>query len=299
MTARYQPALGLLYTFVLESLAYGTQVRCGTFHCLRRCAFSSSALTRTAAFNLVRGIPHAFFSLIFPDDCRICNRALTKWTRIPVCGECLRAPAPLDADYFCAVCNTPFLNPWPLDEAGVCAACRSGLRGFDHAASFGAYDGPLRSLIHLFKYAGMKPLAPTLAAYLGRALAVDEHYDAVVPVPLHWKKRWSRGYNQSDLLARFVARKRGIPVWNALRRKRATATQAGLTNAGRRRNVAGAFVVKRSRRVAAKLTGKRILLIDDVMTTGATASACAAALKRGGAASVSLITLARVDRRLT
>jgi ComF family protein len=209
----------------------------------------------------------------------------------------MASPAPLEADYFCAVCNTPFLNAYPLDEHGVCAACRSGLRGFDHAASFGMYEGSLRSLIHLFKYSGMKPLARPLAAYLERAIPVDERFDAVVPVPLYWKRQWSRGFNQAELLARHVARHRGIPVWNALRRKRATATQAGLANAGRRRNVAGAFVVKGNPGLSEKLAGKKILLIDDVMTTGATASACAVALKRGGARSISLLTLARVDRR--
>jgi ComF family protein len=185
------------------------------------------------------------------------------------------------------------MNDWPLDERGVCAACRSGLRGFDHAASFGMYEGSLRSLIHLFKYAGMKPLARPLAVYLEHAIAVDEAFDAVVPVPLYWRKQWSRGFNQAELLARHVAKRRGIPLWNALRRKRATETQAGLANAGRRRNVAGAFVLRNN----AKLAGKKILLVDDVMTTGATASACAAALKRGGAKSISLLTLARVDRR--
>ena len=142
----------------------------------------------------------------------------------------------------------------------------------------------------------MKPLARPLAEFLARALPIDDRYDAIVPVPLHWRKRWRRGYNQSELLARCMAGKRGIPVWNALRRRRPTAVQAGLTNAARRRNVAGAFAVK-SARAAARLAGKRILLIDDVMTTGATAGACATALKRGGAASVSLLTLARVDRR--
>jgi competence protein ComFC len=199
----------------------------------------------------------------------------------------------LEAEYFCSCCHTPFLNPYPLDEHGVCAACRAGLRGFDRAASFGFYEGPLRTLIHLFKYSGMKPLARTLAGHLDRAISVDERYDAVVPVPLHWRKKWQRGFNQSELLARHVAKRRGVPLLNALRRRRSTAVQASLAIAGRRRNVAGAFQAKPD----AALAGKRILLIDDVMTTGATASACAAALKRGGAKSVSLLTLARVDRR--
>jgi ComF family protein len=206
----------------------------------------------------------------------------------------MAAPVPHDADYYCAVCHAPFVNDWPLDEKGVCTACRSGLRGFDRAASFGMYEGALRGLIHLFKYSGMKPLARPLASYLERTISVDEAYDAVVAVPLYWRKRWSRGFNQAELLARHVAKRRGIPLLSALRRKRATATQAGLASAGRRRNVAGAFVLKPNQNLA----GKKILLIDDVMTTGATASACASVLKRGGAKSVSLLTLARVDRRI-
>ncbi|MES1262566.1 MAG: phosphoribosyltransferase family protein, partial [Acidobacteriota bacterium] len=120
-----------------------------------------------------------------------------------------------------------------------------------------------------------------------------EHYDAVVPVPLHWRKQWERGYNQAELLARHVAKRRGVPLVKALRRKRPTAVQASLAVAGRRKNVAGAFLM----RPQARLAGQRVLLIDDVMTTGATAGACAVALKRGGAKSVSLLTLARADRR--
>jgi ComF family protein len=161
------------------------------------------------------------------------------------------------------------------------------------------YDGTLRTLIHLYKYSGMKPLAGPLAGLLVRAMPTETRFDAVVPVPLHWRKRWDRGFNQAELLARHIAKKRGIPVWNALRRRRATATQAGLASAGRRRNVAGAFVLKSPGKPNPQLAGRRILLIDDVMTTGATASACASALKRGGAESVSLLTLARVDRRFT
>src|SRR5438067_773760 len=207
-------------------------------HDVRRCAFSSSEITRTAASNLLKEviheIPHGIFSWFFPADCRICRRALGKWTRVPVCNECLNAPAPLEAEYFCTCCNTPFLNAFPLNEHGVCAACRAGLRGFDQAASFGMYEGALRSLIHLYKYSGMKPLAGPLSRFLERALSIDERFDAVVPVPLHWRKRWDRGFNQAELLARHIARKRAIPQMNALQRRRATATQAGLARAPRR-----------------------------------------------------------------
>jgi ComF family protein len=231
--------------------------------------------------------------LFFPDECRICDRALTQITRVPVCAECLESPAPLESEYFCTSCNTPFANGFPLDDRGLCAACRSGLRGFDRAASFGFYEGNLRALIHLYKYSGMRPLARPLAGFLERAIPIDDGFDAVVAVPLHWRRKLDRGFNQAELLARHIAAKRRLPLVNALRRERPTAVQAGLAMAGRRRNVAGAFRAH----PRADVKGKRILLIDDVMTTGATASACAAVLKRVGAKSVSLATLARVDRR--
>ena len=137
----------------------------------------------------------------------------------------------------------------------------------------------------------MKPLGALLVSAIPR----DQSFDMVVPVPLHWRRRLERGFNQSRALAAAVAKRYGVPVSGALRRRRATATQAGLTNARRRENVSGAFVVQRKAAVA----GRRILLVDDVMTTGATAAACASALKRAGARYVALLTLARVDRRPT
>ena len=224
----------------------------------------------------------------------MCKAALTEFTRVPVCARCLKAPVPLAAEYVCVTCRTPFQNAFPLDEAGRCRLCRTGVRGFDMAYCFGAYEGTLRDLIHLFKYGRMKPLARTLATPMALALPRDQKFDLVVPMPLHWRRRWQRGFNQSELLARLTARRCGIRMVNAVRRTRATAAQAGLTNARRRENVANAFQVKKPDMVA----GRRILLIDDVMTTGATASACALALKRAGAGSVTLLALARVDRRL-
>ena len=211
---------------------------------------------------------------------------------MPVCSACLKAPEPLAAEYFCVSCRTPFLNAFPLDEEGRCGLCRSGLRGFDYAYSFGSYEGALRQLIHLYKYRRIKPLARTLSDMLARALPRDQQFDAVVAVPLHWRRKRARGFNQSELLARSMAKRCGIRLIHPVRRRRATSVQAGLSNSRRRENVAGAFKAK-----PGAAGGMRILLVDDVMTTGATASACAQALKRAGAKSVSLLTLARVDRR--
>jgi len=211
-----------------------------------------------------------------------------------VCRACLRVPAPLVADYFCVSCRTPFLNRFPLDFSGRCALCRAGFRGFDAAYCFGAYDGVLRDLIHLLKYSRIRTLAGPLAEYLIAAYPREERFDAIVPMPLHWRRYWRRGFNQSALLARQLGRRCGIPVLGAVRRSRATPPQAGLANAKRRVNVMGAFAPARGRSVK----GLRILLVDDVMTTGATASSCAGALKRAGASYVAVLTLARADRRL-
>jgi ComF family protein len=112
-------------------------------------------------------------------------------------------------------------------------------------------------------------------------------------MPLHWRRRWERGFNQSELLAREIARRWNVPVQQAVKRVKATASQAGLTNAKRRANVSGAFAMRRG----VRLDGARVLLVDDVLTTGASAAACARVLKRAGAVHVALLAVARTDRR--
>jgi ComF family protein len=197
------------------------------------------------------------------------------------------------AEYFCIDCRTPFLNSSPLDENGRCALCRHGLNGFDSVFSYGEYEGTLRKLIHVYKYGGVKPLGTKLGQLLSIALPREQQFDVIVPMPLHWRKRLERGFNQSELLAAVVARRTGIRLVCGLQRRKPTDPQAGLTRAQRRTNVAGAFEVKRREDVA----GRHVLLIDDVLTTGATASACSAVLKRAGAKRVTVLTLARADRR--
>jgi ComF family protein len=197
------------------------------------------------------------------------------------------------AEHFCACCGTAFLNASPLDAAGLCGLCRRGLTGFDAAFSFGEYDGELRRLIHLFKYSGVAPLARPLSRMLLSAVPRSAVFDLIVPMPLHWLRKWQRGFNQSELLARALARPLGTPAANALRRSRATTPQAGLTRAQRRDNVNGSFRVH----PRAAIAGAHVLLVDDVMTTGATLSAAAAALKRAGARRVTAVTVARADRR--
>ncbi len=215
-------------------------------------------------------------------------------SRVPVCPECLAKPTALTAEFFCSDCRTAFVNPAPLEPDGRCPLCRLGLTGFDAAYSFGSFEDELRELIHIFKYGRVQTLARPLGRLLALALPREEQFDVIVPMPLHWMRRWTRGFNQSALLAREIARRTALPVRNAVARRKRTTPQAGLTNAKRRDNVRGAFRVKRP----AAVKGLRVLLVDDVMTTGATASACARALKKAGAKRIALLTVARVDRRL-
>lgn len=197
------------------------------------------------------------------------------------------------AEYFCVQCRAPFISAFPLDHEGRCGLCRRGVRGFDAAYSFGFFDGELRELIHLFKYERVQTLAKPLGRLLALALPREGTFDVIVPMPLHWRKRWKRGFNQSALLARELGCRTHIRVVAALRRVRNTSSQAGLTSAKRRENVSGAFRANKH-----ALKGASVLLVDDVMTTGATAASCARALKLAGAGRVTLLTLARADRRL-
>jgi len=210
-----------------------------------------------------------------------------------VCGTCLAPPAPLTAEYECVTCGRPFLTGHPLDANGRCRLCRAGHYGFDAAFAFGSYEGRLRDLVHLFKYGGVETLAGPLGRIMMLAYPRGRTFDVVVPMPMHWWRRWRRGFNQSELLAREVGERAGLPVAAAVRRLRHTPPQAGLSGKERRKNVEGAFAIRRPDRVR----GKRVLLVDDVLTTGSTASACARALKEAGARYVAVLALARADRR--
>jgi ComF family protein len=185
------------------------------------------------------------------------------------------------------------VDAYPLDEKDLCSICRESLVNFDAAYSFGSYEGPLRNLIHLFKYGKVETLSGPLAAFLKRALPLDEPFDVVIAMPMHWRKRWERGFNQTELLARPIAKRYSVKMASNLQRSRYTNPQAGLTEAERRKNLKGSFVVRRP----AELARKRVLLVDDVFTTGATLRAAAEALKKAGVKRVIALTLARVDAR--
>lgn len=211
-----------------------------------------------------------------------------------MCRECLDGLEPLAPGSQCSRCGVPFENEAPLHGTALCGLCRREATPFDWARGYGVYEGGLRQLIHLLKYGGIESLARPLAARLATLLPEAGPVDLIVPAPLHWRRRWKRGFNQSELVARELSRLTGVPLEaRGLRRRRDTGSQTGLTRRQRRLNVQGALVAGRR----AALAGKSIVLVDDVITTGATVGACAQALKRAGAARVVVLALARARRR--
>ena len=157
----------------------------------------------------------------------------------------------------------------------------------------GFYEGRLRELIHHYKFDPMEGLAKPLGAFLRASLPRDLAIDKIVPVPLHKRRLAERGFNQAELLARQVAPLLSAPVEPLLERIRETAPQSSLRGIARRRNLRGAVAVK----PAASVRNQRILLVDDVLTTGVTVNSCALALKQAGASFVAVLALARADRR--
>jgi ComF family protein len=193
----------------------------------------------------------------------------------------------------CAGCGQP-LPSWRTISVALerCAACRRRPPAFDRGVVACDYQGELRAIVHAFKYDRRRSLARPLGQLLRDAGApVLADADAVVPVPLHAWKRLQRGFNQAADLARSLE----VPVRFMLRRTRATRTQTGLTPGQRRHNVAGAFALAAwpCQPSRAHIAGRTLVLVDDVMTTGATLDACARVLKRAGAREVRTLTLAR------
>lgn len=239
-------------------------------------------------------------------------------------AEALRSAFRITVDValprLCASCREP------VDGEGVCPACWSKLAfiappycerlgipfpydpgpgvlsmeaiadppAYRRARAAVRFDDVARALVHALKYGDRLDLAPMMGRWMataGRALTADA--DAIIPVPLHWRRQWMRRFNQSALLSEAIAKASGVPVvYGALRRVKATPQQVGLSQSARALNVQGAFRVSPAGRSA--VDGRRLILVDDVITTGATVDACARALLRAGAAVVDVLAFARV-----
>lgn len=249
------------------------------------------AMLQGGVRRAVRGV----FDFVYPPLCIGCRAMVAAPGSL--CATCWQTIAFLDGPG-CACCGLPFeLDP---GFGAHCAVCLADPPSFDTARAVMRYDEESRGPILALKHADRLDLVPGFARWLeraGRTLLDDS--DVVVPVPLHGRRLWSRRYNQSAELARALGRLGGKPVRPlALIRTRATPSQGEMPSAGaRKRNMQGAFRVPEMHKP--EVEGRRILVIDDVLTTGATAEACSRALKRAGAAKVHVLALARVVRPLT
>jgi ComF family protein len=219
--------------------------------------------------------------------------------RCPGCGVIVD-----EVDSFCAPCWTTlqFIGsggcescglPLEATDAPTCGACLARPPRIARARAAVAYDDIPRSVALKLKYGRKVALAKTMARYMAPLISELPRHSLLAPVPLHRRRLWERGFNQSAIVAAEISRKTGIPAQPLLlERVKSTPPLKGMSLQQRRRTVAGAFRV----RGGADLRGRTVVLIDDVLTTGSTANACARALKRAGAERVELVSWARVIR---
>jgi ComF family protein len=236
--------------------------------------------------------------------CRTATKLLLDTTLPTLCVACRE---PVDGEGVCAACwaRLSFIAPPHCPRLGIPFIYDPGPEmlsmeaianppAYRRARAAVRYDEIARTLVHALKYQDRTDLAPTMGRWMARAgRELLAHADVLIPVPLHWRRAWTRRYNQSGALARVIQRQAGIKVkGELLKRVRATEQQIGLNRVQRANNVQGAFQVPAERQ--SEVQGARVVLIDDVLTSGATADACARALLRAKAAQVDVLVFARV-----
>ena len=237
---------------------------------------------------LCRRVGRAVVDAVLPPRCLACGGTVDETDAL--CGPCWTAMS-FFAPPWCAVCGLPF--PHPIGEGAICADCARERASWNRARAAMRYDKHSRRLVLGLKHDGTH-LAHAFGIWMRRAGAeLLDGADFVVPVPLHWTRLFARRYNQAGLLAHAIHAAGGPPVapdW--LVRQRRTPSQGRLGPLARARNVRGAFAL----RPGCEVAGKRLVLVDDVLTTGATVEECARVLRREGAAFVGVLTLARALR---
>jgi ComF family protein len=238
---------------------------------------------------MIRAFSDALTSVILAPCCACCSQRLESPTRGAVCAACWAA-IPQPTGPLCRICGDALVSWRHIESDRTCSRCTRTQRVISIGRSIGPYEGTLRDILHALKYDGRRSVATPLAAMMrGAGAEVLEGADAVVPVPLHFLRQYSRGFNQSAELARHLA----LPVVHALRRARATVTQTDLPETQRHANVHGAFTLRRP-----ISPGAVLVVVDDVSTTGATLDACAKILLDAGAKEVRGLTAARAAARL-
>ena len=231
--------------------------------------------------------------VIFPPRCLTCGVILERRDPLPFCPACLSGIRIIRSP-LCPRCGVPF--PLPEGDDHLCGDCLVTQRPYAVARAAGYYEETLLTAIHLFKYRGRTGIGEVLGrimADFAGGIWDMKAFSLLLPVPLHRKRLRERGFNQAAILARALAKRFSLPLdLMTLRREVPTAPQVGLGLEERRANVKGVFAVRKPQNIA----GRRVLLVDDVFTTGSTLSECAAVLMQAGAEAVAVLTLARAVR---
>ena len=252
---------------------------------------SPPVAARSTVASWLSDLSEAIDALVFPWSCVLCGMEGVRGPLCKVCREDLVEKSVAFAQSACPRCALG-LGPFE-DSRGGCASCRDHSLGFDAALAMGSYDGQLRELCLRLKHERNAWLASWLSELLVEARRdafKDIPSDAlIVPVPLHWWRYWRRGYNQAEALAEGMAKQLKLPIRRLLKRVVRTRRLAHLSRTARCEAVRDAFRA----RASPKITGRTILLVDDVLTTGATCGAAARALKRAGAARIVVAVVAR------
>ena len=243
----------------------------------------------------MQAISDAFLNLFYPEECFICSSPIARRQDCGLCDDCWHKVLNLRIDGArCPSCGVP-LPGFADGFNNLCLDCIRQPPSYSGARSFGYYSTEMRQVVHELKFEGRRPLAKLLAPLMAEVFYESwqrDDFDFITAVPLYHARRRERGFNQAELLGRALARLIGLPELRTLRRAVATKSQVGLSDAQRLENVRNAFRCTNIDRIA----GKRILLIDDVMTTGATVASAARALINAGAEKVSVLTVARATR---
>jgi ComF family protein len=243
--------------------------------------------------NVLRATLRLAVDVALPQLCAACREPVDGAGLCPACWSKLAFIAPP----YCERLGIPF----PFDDGPGLLSLEAiaDPPAYGRARAAVRYDDVAKKLVHALKYGDRLDLAPTMGRWManaGRALTANA--DAIVPVPLHWRRLWARRFNQSALLAEIIAKESGqggaqkTVAHGALKRVKATPQQVGLDKSARAQNVQGAFRVPAEGK--AQVAGRKLVLVDDVLTSGATIDACARALLRAGAASVDVLVFARV-----
>lgn len=243
--------------------------------------FSHIATALRSAFALA-------VDVALPQLCAACREPVEGDGLCPACWSRLTFIAPP----YCERLGIPF--PYDPGPGVLSMEAIADPPAYRRARAAVRFDDVARTLVHALKYGDRLDLAPMMGHWMataGRALTANA--DAIIPVPLHWRRRWMRRFNQSALLSEAISKASGVPVaYDALKRVKATPQQVGLSQSARALNVQGAFRVSPTGKAA--IEGRRLILVDDVITTGATVDACARALLRAGATEVDVLAFARV-----